>query len=373
MLEIKEEFKKLIPALTAEEFKQLEANCLRDGILSPICLWNGFIIDGHNRYEISLRHQLKFESVKFDFETEEDVKNWMIEKQLGQRNLTQGQKDYLIGKRYENEKQKQGTRNDLTLDQNDLMLSTAQKIAKEIGIGEAQVKRNEQFAQGVDKMSDELKQQVLQGNSNINKADIQLIAKAEHTFIANTDKEIIEKAKEIKEQKAEAYKQKIVERIETKVKENPISIEEIGVYDRLKTNQILNSIKTTSINEMNECKLSMGVIDVSNKVLKIETNQNYVDDSQFDLFEETEFSKVKSLENKSYSAKVKKDIRVKFPTNETMQGFRDLSYNEFHFFVGIEKNGNIPEYYNGFAYNKMIVGNMRNHRSTFIGLCLFKG
>lgn len=153
----------------------------------------------------------------------------------------------------------------------------------------------------------------------------------------------------------------------------PISIEEIGVYDRVKTNQILNSIKTTSINEMNECKLSMGVIDVSNKVLKIETNQNYVDDSQFDLFEETEFSKVKSLENKSYSAKVKKDIRVKFPTNETMQGFRDLSYNEFHFFVGIEKNGNIPEYYNGFAYNKMIVGNMRNHRSTFIGLCLFKG
>lgn len=237
MLEIKEEFKKLIPALTAEEFKQLEANCLRDGILSPICLWNGFIIDGHNRYEISLRHQLKFELVKFDFETEEDVKNWMIEKQLGQRNLTQGQKDYLIGKRYENEKQKQGTRNDLTLDQNDLMLSTAQKIAKEIGIGEAQVKRNEQFAQGVDKMSDELKQQVLQGNSNINKADIQLIAKAEPTFIANTDKEIIEKAKEIKEQKAEAYKQRIVERIETKVKENPISIEEQEMLNKISNNE----------------------------------------------------------------------------------------------------------------------------------------
>jgi hypothetical protein len=32
MIQIKEEFKKLIPALTEEEFKQLEDNCLRDGI-----------------------------------------------------------------------------------------------------------------------------------------------------------------------------------------------------------------------------------------------------------------------------------------------------------------------------------------------------
>jgi hypothetical protein len=39
--------------------------------------------------------------------------------------------------------------------------TTAEKIAEEVGVGEAQVKRNEQFAKGVDKMSEELKQQVL--------------------------------------------------------------------------------------------------------------------------------------------------------------------------------------------------------------------
>lgn len=163
------------------------------------------------------------------FENENDVREWMINNQLGQRNLTKEQKDYLIGKRYENEKQRHGG----SRGKNFLLNTTAEKIAQEVGVSDRQVKINEQFAQGVDKMSDKLKQQVLQGNSNINKAEIQLIAKAEPTFIANTDKEIIEKAKEIKEQKAEAYKQKIVERIEAKVKENPVSFEEQEILNKI--------------------------------------------------------------------------------------------------------------------------------------------
>ena len=232
-MQIKDEFKKLIPALSVEEFNQLEQNCLAEGIREKIITWNGFIIDGHNRFEIATRWNLEYESESKRFKDENEVKEWMINNQLGRRNLTNEQKSYLIGKRYENEKQKQGTRNDLTLGQNVPMLSTAKKIAEEVGVSDKQVKRNEQFAQGVDKMSNELKQQVLQGKSDVNKLDIQLISKAEPTFIANTDKEIIEKAKEIKEQKAEAYKQKIVERIEAKVKENPVSFEEQEILNKI--------------------------------------------------------------------------------------------------------------------------------------------
>jgi hypothetical protein len=233
MLQIKEEFKKLIPALTVEEFNQLEANCLAEGIREKIITWNGFIIDGHNRYEIATRWNLEYESETKRFKDENEVKEWMINNQLGRRNLTNEQKDYLIGKRYENEKQKLGGQISKGIGKNYLSVSTAEKIAQEVGVSEKQVKINEQFAQGVDKMSNELKQQVLQGNSNVNKSDIQLISKAEPTFIANTDKEIIEKAKEIKEQKAEAYKQKIVERIEAKVKENPVSFEEQEILNKI--------------------------------------------------------------------------------------------------------------------------------------------
>lgn len=153
----------------------------------------------------------------------------------------------------------------------------------------------------------------------------------------------------------------------------PIDIKQIGVYKKEQTEQVLNNITTTTICDLNESKLSMGIIDVSNKIIRVETNENYINDTQCDLFEGTEYSKECSLENKNYSNKIKKDIRIKFPTKETQQGYRDLSYNEYHFFVGLERNGSIPSYYNSQQYNRMIVGNLRNHRSTFIGLCMFKG
>ena len=223
MIEIKKEFKELIPALTAEEFKQLEENILKDGIRDPLVLWNNFIIDGHNRYQIAMKHELQFNCIDMEFEEEHQVIDWMILNQLGKRNITNEQRSYLIGKRYENEKKKLGRPENK--EEKNSPLRTAEKIAEEVGISDRQVKINEQFAKGVDKMSEELKQQVLQGNSNI--------SKAEPTFIANTDKEIIEKAKEIKEQKAEAYKEKIKERIETKVKENPISKEEQEMLNKI--------------------------------------------------------------------------------------------------------------------------------------------
>lgn len=233
MLEIKKEFKELIPALTAEEFKQLEDNCLAEGIREKIITWNGVIIDGHNRYEIATRWNLDYETEAKHFKDENEVIEWMVTNQLGRRNLTKEQKDYLIGKRYENEKQRLGGQSK-GVDQNDPPVSTAQKIANEVGVGEAQVKRNEQFAKGVDKLGDELKQQVLQGKAKITKADLQELSKAEDTFIATSEKEILEKAKELKEQKKEAYKEKIQQRIEKKVQEQPISKEEQDLLNKVK-------------------------------------------------------------------------------------------------------------------------------------------
>lgn len=95
MIQIKEEFKKLIPALTAEEYGQLEANCLRDGILTPIYLWNDFIIDGHNRYQIAMQNELEFKCEDFEFESENDVREWMINNQFGRRNLSNYQRSVL--------------------------------------------------------------------------------------------------------------------------------------------------------------------------------------------------------------------------------------------------------------------------------------
>jgi 16S rRNA G966 N2-methylase RsmD len=94
-MQIKDEFKKLIPALSVEEFKQLEQNCLAEGIREKIITWNGFIIDGHNRFEIATRWNLEYESESKRFKDENEVKEWMINNQFGRRNLSNYQRSVL--------------------------------------------------------------------------------------------------------------------------------------------------------------------------------------------------------------------------------------------------------------------------------------
>jgi len=95
MLQIKEEFKKLIPALTPEEFKQLEQNCLDEGIREKIIVWDGFIIDGHNRYEIATKWGLDYQTESKRFKDESEVREWMILNQFGRRNLSNYQRSVL--------------------------------------------------------------------------------------------------------------------------------------------------------------------------------------------------------------------------------------------------------------------------------------
>lgn len=94
-LKINEEFKKLIPPLTQEEFNQLEQNCISDGIREAIIIWNEIIIDGHNRYEISQRYGLPFQTKEMYFKDENEVKEWMILNQFGRRNLSNYQRSVL--------------------------------------------------------------------------------------------------------------------------------------------------------------------------------------------------------------------------------------------------------------------------------------
>lgn len=94
-MEVKEEFKNLIPALSAEEYSQLEANILNEGIREPIITWNGFIIDGHNRFSIAQRFDLEYKTTSKHFSSEESVKEWMILNQFGRRNLSNYQRSVL--------------------------------------------------------------------------------------------------------------------------------------------------------------------------------------------------------------------------------------------------------------------------------------
>lgn len=187
-LKIDPEFRDKIPPLTEAEFEQLHDNILADGeVYEPIVVWNGTIIDGHNRWRIIQEHpEIPYKVKEMDFADKWEAAEWMYRKQLGRRNLTAEQKNYMIGKMYEARKKSAGSSNTrnadgtfggiIRLDQNDPIgerpKSTAEAIGREIGVAEPTVKRAEKFAKGIDAINNEFPEaanKVLRGGSGITK------------------------------------------------------------------------------------------------------------------------------------------------------------------------------------------------------------
>lgn len=86
-LKINPKFRDLIPPLSTDEYEQLEKNLLADGIREPLVVWGNALIDGHNRYRIALKHNLPFETVQKEFADEDEASIWIMQNQLGRRNL----------------------------------------------------------------------------------------------------------------------------------------------------------------------------------------------------------------------------------------------------------------------------------------------
>jgi len=86
-MQILQELEALIPPLTPEEYKQLERNILGEGIRDPLVTWNGILVDGHNRYRIAQEFDIDFVTVEKEFADINAVKEWMVNNQLGRRNL----------------------------------------------------------------------------------------------------------------------------------------------------------------------------------------------------------------------------------------------------------------------------------------------
>ena len=110
------------------------------------------IIDGHNRYEICTRNNIHFETKQLELSTREEAINWIIDHQLGRRNLAPWQMSILRGKRY-NIQKKQGVRTDLTSDQIDHKL-TSEKLADQFGVSAPTIRRDGNFATAAEKTSE---------------------------------------------------------------------------------------------------------------------------------------------------------------------------------------------------------------------------
>lgn len=189
------EFRDKIPPLTEDEFSLLEENILSDGaVFSPLIVWDGTILDGHNRYEIIQKHpELTYAVHKVSFANRYEAISWICKHQLGRRNLTPQQKKYLIGQRYEAEKQadafhgNQHTASDESgadkkcPHQNSRHV-TQSRIAKETNTSASYVREAGTFAKGVDAAEEALpgiKQEILTGTIKPTASAVAVVAKAD--------------------------------------------------------------------------------------------------------------------------------------------------------------------------------------------------
>lgn len=200
-LKIDPELRDLLPPLTSEEYKQLEKNIVENGFDRnfPIMEWQGFIVDGHNRYDICKKHNIEPVIGTLAYETKEEVMEWMLDIQLGRRNLTPIQKiaitekyrpiyekqakenQRLSGIEYGNGGTKVVTKSSQPIEQianNKQRNPTVRKILSDVaGVSE------DTYAKGtkiLNSDNEKLKQEVLSGEKSINAGYKELTGKKEN-------------------------------------------------------------------------------------------------------------------------------------------------------------------------------------------------
>lgn len=166
----------LIPPLSEEEYRMLEDSIVRDGCDTPLTVWNGTIVDGHNRYEICQKNSIPFAIDEKDFADKESAMLWMLEHQLARRNLNLYQRSEMALKfeplLKQRAKAKQGTRNDLdpNFGQNSAQSSdgrSSHKIAEIAGVSHDTIKRVKKIKANAD---EDTKRRLRSGELSIHRA-----------------------------------------------------------------------------------------------------------------------------------------------------------------------------------------------------------
>ena len=70
-------FKSLIPPQSQDEHLLLEAMIVAEGCREPLVLWNGTLVDGHNRLEICQRLSIQFTTRDVDFLSVAEARVWI--------------------------------------------------------------------------------------------------------------------------------------------------------------------------------------------------------------------------------------------------------------------------------------------------------
>ena len=173
---------------------------LKEGCREPICVWNDYIIDGHNRYFLCHKNNIPFNFQEVpDLKTKEDVLDWMCANQLGRRNISEKTRMYLIGKRFNLEKKGvQGNNNATGINQYSIKekiekSKTSEKLAEEYNVSPVSIYRYARFANAIDNISkkeSKLANRILNGQIKFTRADVNNLSNQTEKDLGNINKKL---------------------------------------------------------------------------------------------------------------------------------------------------------------------------------------
>jgi hypothetical protein len=187
---IDEQFKSLLPALDEQTYAMLEASLLENGCMHPLVLWNGILIDGHNRYEICQKHEIPFATVEKEFGGRDEALIWIITTQVSRRNLTPIQLSYFRGLHYRADKRiitNEAGRNqyeqtyevDVQNEQQPKNQTTADHLAGQYNVSYMTIRRDAEVSVAIDAIganSPEAKREILSGSVEITRKHLRELA-----------------------------------------------------------------------------------------------------------------------------------------------------------------------------------------------------
>lgn len=191
------EFRDKLPKLTASEFERLRMNILSAGkVEKPLKVWHGsledngeehdYLIDGHHRWRVIEEHpELPYTIEYEEFPNKWAAIAWMYKNQKGQRNLSDLWSEKINGEIVKAEIKAEGAPKgnqnaQKQLDQIDPVVldkpkSTVARVAKELGVPEGTLKKQLEFARGLDAAEDiepGFQQEVLNGDVKASRASV---------------------------------------------------------------------------------------------------------------------------------------------------------------------------------------------------------
>ena len=89
-IQIDEELENLLPKLEVEKYNLLRADIIKNGCVNPIIVWNGLIVDGHNRYRICKENNIEFKTKEMNFANKQEAMIWAWTTQKARRNVDDG-------------------------------------------------------------------------------------------------------------------------------------------------------------------------------------------------------------------------------------------------------------------------------------------